>query len=127
MQRGIMQIRRVLTFCVALTWVGTLSPTLLAQNNQNNQNNRREQERRSKQEQQDIEALVKLVDGASTGQAAPSDIPLIWESNHFVRGADGTTYVPFTVVLDRSKIAAPGVAMYVRLVSKDAAPAPAAN
>ena len=121
-----MQIRRALTLCVALLWAGTLSPTLLAQNNQNNQNNRRDQERRSKQEQQDIEALVKLVDGVSTtGQAAPSDIPLTWESNHFVRGADGTTYVPFTLALDRSKIAAPGVAMYVRLVSKDAAPAPA--
>jgi len=123
-----MQIRRVLTFCVALAWTGTLSPALLAQNNQNNQNNRREQERRSKQEQQDIDALVKVVDGVSTGQQAPADIPLTWESNHFVRGADGTTYVPFTVVVDRSKLAAPGVGMYVRVVSKEAAaPAPAAN
>jgi hypothetical protein len=117
-----MQIRRALTLCVALLWAGTLSPALLAQNNQNN---KREQERRSKQEQQDIEVLVKLVDGASAGQAAPGDIPLTWESNHFVRGADGTTYVPFTLVLDRSKLAAPGLAMYVRLVSKDAVPAPA--
>ena len=115
-----MQIRRVLPLCVALLWVGTLPPALLAQNNQNNQNNRREQERRSRQEQQDVEALVKLVDGVSTGQPAPADIPLTWESNHFVRGADGTTYVPFTVAVDRSKLAAPGVAMYVRLVSKDA-------
>jgi hypothetical protein len=122
-QRGIMQIRRALTLCVALAWAGTLSPTLLAQNNQNN---RREQERRSKQEQQDVEALVKLVDGASAGQAAPADIPLTWESNHFVRGADGTTYVPFTLALDRTKLASPGVAVYVRLVSKDAAAAPAA-
>jgi hypothetical protein len=126
-QRGIMQIRRVLLLCVALLWVGTLPPELLAQNTQNNQNNRREQERRSRQEQQDVEALVKLVDGVSTGQPAPADIPLTWESSHFVRGADGTTYVPFTVAVDRSKLAAPGVAMYVRLVSKDAAPAPAAN
>ena len=101
-----MHIRRALTLCVALLWAGTLSPTLLAQN-QNNQNQKREPERRSKQEQQDIEALVKLVDGASTGQAAPSDIPLTWEGNHFVRGADGTTYVPFTLHVDRSKIGAP--------------------
>jgi hypothetical protein len=115
-----MQIRRVLTFCVALAWVGTAAPTLLAQNTQNNQ-----QEKRSRQEQQDIEALVKLVDGVGTGQPAPADVPIMWESNHFVRGADGTTYVPFTVVIDRSKLVAPGVAMYVRIVSKDAAPAPA--
>jgi hypothetical protein len=121
-----MQIRRVLTLCVALLWAGTLSSTLIAQNNQNNPNNRRE-ERRSRQEQQDIEALVKVVDTVSKGQAAPADVPLTWESNHFVRGADGTTYVPFTLVVDRSKLAAPGVAMYVRVVSKDAAaPAPAA-
>ena len=48
-------------------------------------------------------------------QQAPADIPLTWESNHFVRGADGTTYVPFTLAVDRSKLAAPGVAMYVRV------------
>jgi hypothetical protein len=127
MQRGIMQIRRVLTLCAALIWAGTLSPTLLAQNNQNNQ---RDQERRSRQEQQDIDALVKLVDGVSKGQAAPSDIPVTWESNHFVRGADGTTYVPFTLAIDRSKLTAPGLAVYVRIVAKDAAaaaPAPANN
>ena len=117
-----MQIRRVLTVCVALAWVGTAAPTLVAQNNQNNQ---RDQEKRSRQEQQDIEALVKLVDGVSTGQPGPADIPITWESNHFVRGADGTTYVPFTVVFDKSKLAAPGIAMYVRIVSKDAAPVPA--
>jgi len=121
-----MQIRRVLTFCVALAGAGTLSPALLAQTT-NTQNNQREQERRSKQEQQDIDALVKVVDGVTTGQQAPADIPLTWESNHFVRGADGTTYVPFTVLVDRSKLAAPGVGMYVRVVSKEAAaPAPAA-
>lgn len=119
-----MQIRRVLTLCVALAWAGALAPALLAQNNQNNQ--REQDQKRSRQEQQDIEALVKLVDGVSKGQPAPADIPLTWESNHFVRGADGTTYVPFTLVLDRSKLGAPGVALYVRIVSKDVAPAPAA-
>jgi hypothetical protein len=120
-----MQIRRVVTFCVALAWVATASPTLLAQNTNNN--NRAEQERRSKQEQADIEALVKLVDGVSqASQPAPSDIPITWESNHFVRGADGATYIPFTLNVDRTKLAAPGVAMYVRVVSKDAAAAPAA-
>jgi hypothetical protein len=121
-----MQIRRVLTLCVALAWAGTVSPTLLAQNNNQN-NQKREQEKRSKQEQQDVDALVKLVDGVSTGSVpAPTDIPVTWESNHFVRGSDGATYVPFTLTIDRSKMAAPGTAMYVRVVSKDAAAAPAA-
>jgi hypothetical protein len=115
-----MQIRRTLILLVAVAWVGTLSPMLAAQN-QNNQ--RREPEKRSKQEQQDVEALVKLVDGLSAGsQPAPTDIPIAWESNHFVRGADGATYVPFTLTVDRSKVPSPAVAMYVRVVSKDAAP-----
>src|SRR5690349_1822794 len=91
-RRHIMQIRRVLTLCVALSWVGTASPALFAQNTQN-QSQRREQDKRSKQEQQDIEALVKLVDAVSMGtQPAPTDIPVKWESNHFVRGSDGATY-----------------------------------
>jgi hypothetical protein len=88
-------------------------------NAQNNQN-------RSKQEQQDVETVVKLVDAVAMGtQPAPADVPIAWEGNHFVRGADGSTYVPFTLAIDGSKLAAPGVAMYVRVVSKDAAPAAA--
>ena len=118
-----MQIRRVLTLCLAAAWLGTVTPTLLAQNNQNN-DNQREQPRRSQQEQQDIQTLVKLVDGVGTGQPAPGDIAITWDGNHFVRGADGSTYVPFTVTVKNN--ATPGVAMYVRVVSKDAAPAAAA-
>jgi hypothetical protein len=123
-----MQIRRVLTLCVVLAFAATASPALLAQNAQNqNQGNKRDQEKRTKQEQQDIEALIKLVDAVSTGtQPAPTDIPVQWESNHFVRGSDGATYVPFTLSVDRSKLSAPGTALYVRAVSKDAAAAPAA-
>jgi hypothetical protein len=123
-----MQIRRIVILCIlCLTAACILPSTLLAQNNQNNQNNRREQERRSQQEQQDIQALVKLVDGVGAGsQPAPADVPVTWDSNHFVRGSDGATYIPFTVTIDRSKLAAPGVAMYVRVASKAATPAPAA-
>jgi hypothetical protein len=120
-----MHIRRALTLAVA---VATLSgaPVLLAQNNQ--QPNRRDQERRSQQEQRDIQALVQLVDAVSTGkQPAPTDIGLQWEGNHFLRGADGSTYVPFTVAVDRTKLAAPGAGFYVRVVNKNAAAAPAAE
>jgi hypothetical protein len=35
-----------------------------------------------------------------------------------VKGQDGKTYVPFTIVVDKSRLAAPGLAMYVRAVSK---------
>jgi hypothetical protein len=121
-----MSVHRISSSAVLiLALVGATAVSLGAQNQQNQNQNR------SRQEQQDIETVVKLVDGVTTGaQPAPADIPIAWESNHFVRGADGSTYVPFTLAIDASKLAAPGVALYVRVVSKDAAPAapaPAAN
>lgn len=118
-----MDIRRVLTLAVA---VATLAgaPVLVAQNNQ--QPNRREQERRSQQEQRDIQALVQMVDAVAAGkQPAPTDIGLRWEGSHFIKGAGGSTYVPFSLAVDATKLAAPGAALYVRVVNKNATPAPA--
>jgi hypothetical protein len=118
-----MQIGRVLSLAVAVAVLAG-APVLVAQNNQ--QPNRRDQERRSQADQRDIQALVQTVDAVAAGkQPAPADIPLRWESNHFLRGGDGSTYIPFTVVADASKLAAPGTALYVRVVNKAAA-APAA-
>lgn len=119
-----MHIRRVLTLAAAVaTLAGT--PVLVAQQN-NQQPNRRDQERRSQQEQRDIQALVQLVDTVAAGkQPAPTDIGVRWEGNHFIRGADGSTYIPFTVAIDATKLAAPGTAFYVRVVNKNATPAPA--
>lgn len=119
-----MHIRRVLTVAVAVASLAALSRPLVAQ--QNNQQNRRDQERRSQAEQRDIQALVQLVDAVTAGkQPAPADIPITWVGNHFVKGADGGTYIPFSLAIDASKLAAPGTALYVRAVSKTAAPAPA--
>jgi len=110
-----MQIRRVLALCLAL-FIALPSSTLA-------QNAPKDEKKRNKQEQQDIEALAKLVDGVSMGQQqAPADVSVAWDSNHFVKGQDGKTYVPFTVKIDRSKLAAPGVAMFVRVISKQTAP-----
>jgi hypothetical protein len=106
-----MQIRRVIAWCAAL--VVAAGSFTLAQNAQ------KDDKKRNKQEQQDIEALVKLVDGVSMGQQQPpADLTVTWDSNHFVKGQDGKTYVPFTVNVDRSRLSAPGVAMYVRAVAK---------
>ena len=119
-----MHIPRVLTLAVAVATLAT-APAVVAQNNQQ-QPNRRDQERRSQAEQRDIQALVQTVDAVAAGkQPAPADIPLRWEANHFLRGGDGATYIPFSVVADATKLPAPAVALYVRVVSKDAAAAPA--
>jgi hypothetical protein len=113
-----MRIRRVLAFCLVLAFVGSIVPSLLAQNNNNAQ-------KRSKQEQQDVETLVKLVDGIASGQqAAPTDVPVTWEANHFVKSADGSTYIPFTLSVDRSKLSSPNVSMYVRVMKTPAAAPP---
>jgi hypothetical protein len=123
-----MHIRRVFTVAASVAALATASPVLIAQQQQqNNQQNRQEQEKRSQQEQRDIEALVTLVDAVSAGkQPAPVDIPVTWQSNHFVKGSEGGTYIPYTLMLDATKLANPGVALYVRAVDKAAAAAPAA-
>jgi len=107
-----MQIRRVIAVCVALFFAVGASLALA-------QKAEKDQKKRSKQEQQDIEALVKLVDGVSMSQQqAPADLTVTWDSNHFVKGQDGKTYIPFTIAVDRSKLSSPGIAMYVRAVAK---------
>jgi hypothetical protein len=118
-----MQIRRVITLAVATATLAG-APVLVAQNDQ--QPNRRDQERRSQADQRDIQALVQTVDAVASGkQPAPADIPLEWEGNHFLRGGDGATYIPFTIVAGASKLTSPAAALYIRVVDKNA-PAPAA-
>ena len=111
------KMRGMVALCVALS-VTAGSSALLAQKADNKQ-----EVKRSKAEQLDIEVLLKAVDTVSAGQAAPTTM-VTWESNHFIRSQDGTTYVPFTVQLDRSKLTSPTVAVYVRVDTKGAAPAP---
>jgi hypothetical protein len=113
---------RLVALAAALASFVAMSPVVAAQNNQQN----RQEQQRSQQEQRDIQALVQLVDAVSAGkQPAPGDIQVAWDSNHFVKGGDGSTYIPFTVTIDRSQMAMPGAAVYVRVVNKGAAAAPA--
>ena len=118
-----MHIRRVLTAAAALVALAATSPVLVAQNN--NQN-RREQERRSQQEQRDTQALVQLADAVTAGkQPAPTDVGIAWVGHHFVKGAEGMTFIPFSLTVEASKLPTPGVGLYVRAVAKNAAaPAP---
>ncbi len=50
---------------------------------------------------------------------APADFTLTWESNHFTKGQEGQTYIPFTMVVDKT-LASKQVAYYVRIVEKGA-------
>jgi hypothetical protein len=69
--------------------------------------------------------MVKLVDAVAGGtQPAPTDVAITWDSNHYVKGQEGVTYIPFTLTVDRSKLTKSGVAYYVRVVNKGEAAAP---
>ena len=82
-----------------------------------------QQDRSEQARQRDIQALVQMVDAVAAGtQPAPADIDFRWEGNHFMKSADGETFVPFTLSVDAAQLAAPGTALYVRAVSKAAAP-----
>ena len=121
-----MQIRRVLGLGVAVALLATSGPALAQRNNNNNQ---KPQPPRSQPADADTIALVRLVDAAATGQQpAPTDIPATWESNHFVKGQGGITYIPFTLAIDRAALAATdgAAAVYIRAVNKNQPAAPAA-
>jgi hypothetical protein len=83
--------------------------------------------KRTKAEQVDIDTLVTVVDSVAAGQAAPSDITVTWDNSHFFRAPDGSTYMPFSVTVDKSKITTPTAALYIRVANKGAAAAPAAK
>ena len=110
------KMRGMVALCVALS-VAAGSSALLAQ-----KADKKQDEKRSKAEQLDIAVLLKAVDTVAAGQAAATGTMVTWESSHFIRSQDGTTYVPFTVHLDRTKLTSPTVAVYVRVDPKGAAP-----
>ena len=118
-----MHIRRVFTLAVGVVALAGV-PVLVAQQD-NQEPDPREQERQSQRNQRDTQALVQMVDAVVAGtEPAPTDIGVQWEANHFVKSGDGATYVPFTLAIDAATLAAPGAALYVRAVSKDATPEP---
>jgi len=96
----------------------TSSPTLLAQ-----------QKKQTDAQKKEIQGIVKIVDGIAAGQPAPNDIGLTWVREDVLKAQGNKEYVPFTVAIDPSKVSG-NVALYWRVVSKDAAaaaPPPAAK
>jgi len=118
------KMRGIVALCVALT-MGFGSSALLAQNAAP-----KKEVKRSKAEQIDFDTLVGIVDGLAAGRgAAPaSGISVSWDANHFFRAPDGSTYVPFTLTVDKGQLGAPNSAVYLAVFPKGEAPAaPAKN
>jgi hypothetical protein len=103
-----MKFRRLVASLTAVLLVAGASSIAQAQE-------KKKERKLTKQEQQDAQALVKLVDAGTPA----SELPVVWEQNHFVKAADGKTFVPFTVKADTKS----EVSLYVRAIAKGAAPA----
>src|SRR6476620_11755017 len=116
------KMRGIVALCAALT-VAFGSSAVIAQKAADD----KKEVKRTKAEQVDIDTLVTTVDSVAAGRVpAPSDIAVTWDTSHFFRAPDGATYMPFSVVVDKSKIATPTAALYVRVANKGAgAAAPA--
>ena len=56
----------------------------------------------------EVQTLVDVVRAAVRGQPVPTARPFEWE-NDFLKGVDGKTYVPFTLVIDPVKITSPTI------------------
>jgi len=96
----------------------TYSPALLAQ-----------QKKQTDAQKKEIQGIVKIVDSIAAGQPAPNDLGLAWIREDVLKAQGNKEYVPFTVSIDPSKVSG-SVALYWRVVSKDAAaaaPPPAAK
>ena len=63
--------------------------------------------------------LTNLVDRVAGGRPPGGDAWLKW-SGHFLRASDGRVHVPFTVALDDVNAGFESIAMYVRVVPRDA-------
>ena len=80
----------------------------------------------------DTVALVHFVDAAivaapvvQTSDQTQGDIPLKWESAHFIKGQNGA-YIPFSVSFDPALARSTDVAVYIRAVEKSQLPGVAA-
>jgi hypothetical protein len=141
--------RRALVLTVAIGFLCSVAWPVSAQRNNDNKG-KQQQQQRPPQEQQDVQALVTLVDTAllaDTGVPVPApgaqppstpvtpkplafgapdksegEISVKWQSNHFVKGQSGDTYVPFTIAVDKGQLSK-GAALYVRIVSAEQAAA----
>ena len=128
-----MNVRRVFTLSLTVAILSTGSTFLLAQAPP--KVDKKEQEKRNKQQTEDVTALVTLVDAASasnpvtaagtTADQRQGEVNITVDVNHFIKGQDGSTYLPILMTVERAALPGANVALYIRAVNRNA-PAPAA-
>jgi hypothetical protein len=133
--------RRVLLLTLTAVLVAAASPLIAQRGNQ-------KPPQRAPQETQDVQSLVDAVDAAlmsdvgitrpapgappptapvtpkplafGAGDRTEGGVSVKWQTNHFLKGGTGETYLPFTLAFDRSQLAK-GAALYVRIVNAEQA------
>jgi len=106
--------RRAVAFCSAAALV--CSGTLLAQ----------QVKKLSDAQRREVQEIVKIIDSAAAAPTAPNELSLTWVREDFLKAQGNQEYVPFTVMIDPSKVSGNNVTIYWRVVAKTAAPAAAA-
>jgi hypothetical protein len=112
-----MLLRRGALILLCLTILASV--TAVAQkDNKDSKDNKKQ----SEQQKKEIQAAVGIVDGVAAGQPMQNDLSLTWVRDDLLKAQGNKQYVPFTVALDASKVSGGNVAIYWRVVSKDAPP-----
>jgi len=103
--------RHVVALCSAAALV--CSGTLLAQ----------QVKKLSDAQRREVQEIVKIIDSAAAAPTAPNDLSLTWTREDFLKAQGNQEYVPFTVMIDPSKVSGNNVTIYWRVVAKTAAAA----
>ncbi len=78
------------------------------------------QDRDDEAEEQELVSLSSIVGAALLGQIIPAGESFGW-ANDYWKGTEQTTFVPFTLTVDQSKLSTPRLAMFVVVAPKGAA------
>ena len=105
--------RRVVALCSAGALV--CSGTLLAQ----------QVKKLTDAQRREVQEIVKIIDSVAAAPTAPNDLSLTWAREDVLKAQGNQEYVPFTVMIDPSKVSGNSVTIYWRVVAKTAAPAAA--
>jgi hypothetical protein len=106
--------RQGLTLSIAVALVVSVSVVAQQKNDK----------KQSDEQKKEIQSVVKMVDDVSAGQPAPNELGLAWTAADFLKAQGNKEYAPFAVTIDPSKVTGGNVALYWRVVSKNAAPPP---
>ena len=88
---------------------------------------RKDDKKQTDAQKKEILDIVKIVDAASAGQPTTNDFGLAWAHEDYLKATSNKEYIPFTLTFDASKVTSPNIALYWRVVAKDAAAAPTAT